>query len=47
MYKVCILLFIIISVAGCSGKTSECGFFVLEKDRANCERVNSASRRAF
>ena len=41
MNKVCILLFIVVVVAGCSGKTADCGFFVLEKDLANCERVKS------
>ena len=41
MNKVCILLFIVVALAGCSGKTVECGFFVLEKDLANCKRVQS------
>ena len=41
MNKVCILLFIVVVLAGCSGKTAECGFFVLEKDLANCKRVQS------
>jgi len=41
MNKVCILLFIVVVLAGCSSKTADCGFFVLEKDLANCERVKS------
>jgi len=41
MYKLCILLFFVFMITGCSGKTVECGFFVLEKDLANCKRVQS------
>lgn len=47
MRKLCVLVFTITALAGCSSKTSECGFFVLDKDRANCERVNSAEGRSF
>ena len=47
MFKLCILLFTVFMLTGCSSKVTECGFFVNAKDKANCERVYETGGHSF
>lgn len=46
MYKICILLFTVFMITGCSTVT-ECGFFINKKDKENCLRVYETGGHSF